>query len=76
MSPDRVLSLVVLHLAIFMILSVSYLSYSQIKVENATASFISASNKRVQEIYSSRQQQVLGAQDEIEEGGSDVEVTE
>ena len=68
MSPDRVLSLVVLMLSIFMILSVASLSYVQEKMDRSSARIISSSSLFVEQIQAVRQQ----VKSTEEEEGSEV----
>ena len=75
MHPDRVLSLVVLSLSLFMILGSAYLSYAQTKIQEYTLEVKKDSDARVMELTSARQQ-VLGVTDEEGEEGSVTELVD
>lgn len=76
MSPDRVLSLVVLNLSVLMILSAAYLSYAQVRIDSVGATIQASSARQLEAIYSTRQQQVLGVQDEELSGDVTMEEVE
>lgn len=67
MSPDRVLSLVVLTLSILMILGSAFLYYTQAEISSTGAMISRASDQAVEQIRMKRQQQAEVSQSD--EGG-------
>lgn len=70
MSPDRVMTLVVLVLSIFMILGSASLSYLQVGIDNTSAEIIRAANSNIQQLKAVRQ---LAAENSEEDSSDESE---